>query len=397
MKLSTIILPTSLKATLAAGHPWVYRTHIASLPGLADGSWVRLRCGDWSAFGVWDNEGPIAVRIFSEQQLPDLDWFVERVRAAWALRMPLFETCTTYRWLFGEGDGLPGLTVDRYADYAVVLDYSRGVATLVPMLVQALHECDPALQGVFGRGRPADDEHEQQAPAAQRISVLWGRVAPPDLVVIEDGLRFAVDLQLGQKTGLFLDQRENRRFIEQISAGLRVLNVFAYTGGFSLYALRGDASEVVSVDIGKGLAEATAQNIRLSGLNSARHSFLTEDAFALLERFVEQERSFDLVILDPPSFARRKQSRHAALRAYTRLNALGMRCVAPGGLLASASCTSQIGPEDFRAMLGAAAASAGRRVQIIHEAGQACDHPVPAHFPEGRYLKFMVGRVQAPV
>ena len=109
---------------------------------------------------MWDNEGPIAVRIFSEQQLPDLDWFVERVRAAWALRMPLFETCTTYRWLFGEGDGLPGLTVDRYADYAVVLAYSRGVATLVPMLVQALHECDPALQGVFGRGRPADDEHE---------------------------------------------------------------------------------------------------------------------------------------------------------------------------------------------------------------------------------------------
>lgn len=397
MKLSTIVLPTTLKARLAAGHPWVYRTHIAPMPGLADGSWVRLRCGDWSAFGVWDNEGPIAVRIFSEQQLPDLDWFVERVRAAWALRAPLFETCTAYRWLFGEGDGLPGLTVDRYGDYAVVLAYSRGVATLVPMLVQALHECDPALHGILGRGHPADDEHEQQGQAAQRTSVLWGRTAAADLVVIEDGLRFAVDLQLGQKTGLFLDQRENRRFIEQISAGLRVLNMFAYTGGFSLYALRGDASDVVSVDIGKGLAEATAQNIRLSGLNSARHSFLTEDAFALLERFVEMERSFDLLILDPPSFARRKQSRHAALRAYTRLNALGMRCVAPGGLLASASCTSQLGPDDFRAMLGDAAASAGRRLQIIHEAGQPRDHPVPAHFPEGRYLKFVVGRVHAPV
>ena len=392
MRFLTITLPSNLKPALAAGHPWVYRSHVAPMPVLTDGSWVRLRCGDWSAFGIWDNEGPIALRIFSEQQ-PDQEWFVERVRSAWALRRPLFETCTAYRWLFGEGDGLPGLTVDRYGDYAVVMAYSRGVATLVPMLVQALRECDPSLQGILGRGRPLDDEQDFVVQTSQRTTLLWGQPVPTELVIIEDGLRFAVDLQLGQKTGLFLDQRENRRFIEQISDGCRVLNMFAYTGGFSLYALRGGAREVVSVDIGKGLAQAAEHNIRLSGLNSARHSFLTEDAFAVLERFAETGRQFDLVILDPPSFVRRKQSRHAALRSYTRLNALGMRCVVPGGLLASASCTSQVGPEVFREMLGAAAVVAGRRMQIIHEAGQPRDHPVPAQFLEGRYLKFVVGRV----
>lgn len=390
MKVPTLTLAPQLKASLTAGHPWVYRNHIAVAPSLADGSWVRLRCADWSAFGIWDSQGPIAVRIFSEQQQPDLAWFVERVRAAWSLRSALFDSCTAYRWLFGEGDGLPGLTVDRYGDYAIVLAYSRGVARLVPILVEALHSCDPSLKGILGRSLPADDEQVEQAGG---LTVLWGQAAPSELLVLEHGLRFAVDLQRGQKTGLFLDQRENRRFIEQISEGQRVLNVFAYTGGFSLYALRGGAREVVSVDIGKGLAAATEHNIWLSGLNSARHSFHTEDAFGLLERFVAEEQHFDLVILDPPSFARRKQSRHAALRAYTRLNTLGMRCVRPSGLLATASCTSQISPEAFREMLGAAAAGADRRMQIIHEAGQPCDHPVPAHFPEGRYLKFVVGRV----
>jgi 23S rRNA (cytosine1962-C5)-methyltransferase len=172
-----------------------------------------------------------------------------------------------------------------------------------------------------------------------------------------------------------------------------VLNCFAYTGAFSLYALRGGARSVVSADIGKGLAEATAANIALNGFDPARHSFVTADCFELLQGYVDAGRRFDLIILDPPSFAKSKQNRYAALRAYTRLNTLAMRCVAPNGLLATASCTSQVGPEEFKQMLAAAGSSAGRRLQIIHEAGQPLDHPVPAHFPEGRYLKFVVGRM----
>jgi 23S rRNA (cytosine1962-C5)-methyltransferase len=149
----------------------------------------------------------------------------------------------------------------------------------------------------------------------------------------------------------------------------------------------------VSVDIGKGLAAAAAQNVQLSGLDASRHEFVTADCFDLLNTYVSQGRTFDTVILDPPSFAKSKQNRYAALRAYTRLNTLGLRCVSPGGLLVSASCTSQVSPEAFREILAAAGEAAGRRLQIIHEAGQPLDHPVPAHFPEGRYLKFVVSRV----
>jgi 23S rRNA (cytosine1962-C5)-methyltransferase len=172
-----------------------------------------------------------------------------------------------------------------------------------------------------------------------------------------------------------------------------VLNCFAYTGAFSLYALRGGARTVVSADIGKGLAEATEANIKLNQLDARRHSFITGDCFELLARYAEEGQHFDLVILDPPSFAKSKQNRFAALRAYTKLNALAMRCVRPGGLLATASCTSQVSPEAFKELLAAAGASAGMRLQILHEAGQPLDHPTPAHFPEGRYLKFVVGRV----
>ena len=150
---------------------------------------------------------------------------------------------------------------------------------------------------------------------------------------------------------------------------------------------------MVSADIGKGLAEAAAANIALNGIDASRHSFVTEDCFALLDRYAETDRRFDLIVLDPPSFAKSKQNRYAAIRAYTRLNALAMRCLAPGGMLATASCTSQVGPEAFKEMIAAAAAAAGKRFQIIHEAGQPVDHPVPAAFPEGRYLKFVVGRV----
>jgi 23S rRNA (cytosine1962-C5)-methyltransferase len=226
-----------------------------------------------------------------------------------------------------------------------------------------------------------------------RSSILWGDPPPKNLVVREHGIQFYADLRAGQKTGLFLDQRENRRFVEGLSSGRAVLNCFAYTGGFSLYALRGGARSVVSVDSGKGLAEAATTNIALNQIDSARHSFVTADCFELLSRYAEEGRRFDLAILDPPSFAKSKQNRFAALRAYTRLNALAIRCLTPGGLLATASCTSQIGPETFKEMLAAAAASAGSRLQILHEAGQPLDHPVPAHFPEGRYLKFVVGRV----
>jgi 23S rRNA (cytosine1962-C5)-methyltransferase len=285
----------------------------------------------------------------------------------------------------------------------VIHTYADSVQAIVPQVAAAMRACDPELRGVALHQRPQADEEEPGEPDPGRLPPvsgllsLWGELPPPDLVIQEHGLFFRADLRQGQKTGLFLDQRENRRAIEALAGGLSVLNCFAYTGGFSLYALRGGAAEVTSVDIGRGLAEAAADNIALSRLDAGRHAFVTEDCFSLLDSYVKAGRRFQLVILDPPSFARAKGSAHAAMRAYTRLNTLAMRCVEPGGLLATASCTSQVGPEQFRAMLGEAAASAQCRAQIIHEAGQPADHPVPAVFPEGRYLKFLVARVLATV
>src|SRR6266545_3481610 len=260
-KIPDISLPGRLKERLAQGHPWVYRDHVPPGLRLPSGAWVCARCGGWSGYGLWDAERPIALRIFSERQLPDARWLRERVRDAWELRAPLRDAgCTAYRWLFGEGDGLPGITVDRYGDFAVVQTYMGGAGDLLDWLVAALHEIDPTLRGVVLKPgaavyagdqetrRPGDQQthNEDRSLSPHLLVSLSGDIPPTRLVVREHGVQLYADLHGGQKTGLFLDHRENRRFVEGLSGGRTVLNCFAYTGAFSLYALRGGARAVVS-------------------------------------------------------------------------------------------------------------------------------------------------------
>jgi 23S rRNA (cytosine1962-C5)-methyltransferase len=387
-KQPTIQLPQHLKQRLKQGHPWVYRDHIAPGVQFASGTWLRVECGDWTGFGLWDAISPIAIRIFSQQRVPDVDWVAAQVAAAWELRAPIRQGATTaYRVLFGEGDGVPGITVDLYGSYAVIATYADSTQKLVPWVVTALREIIP-LEGILQRIPRAEAEGDD------KTRLLWGEPPPPDLEIEEHGLKFRANLRQGQKTGLFLDHRENRHYLESWCYGKRVLNCFSYTGAFSVYAAWGGASEVISCDIAPGAAEDARINFSLNGFNPNKYEFLVEDCFALLDHYRNQGRQFELVILDPPSFATSKRQLHAATRAYTRLNQLALRCVAPDGLLASASCTSQVSPELFRSILADAAQLAGSRLQIVHDAGQPIDHPVPAHFPEGRYLKFMLCRVQ---
>ena len=387
MRTPTIQLPLSLRKPLGEGHPWVYRDNLASGLHFATGAWVHLECGDWSGWGLWDDTSPIAIRVFSSAGLPDHAWIAARVRDAWELRAPLRQTATTaYRVVFGEGDGLPGIVADLYGSYAVVAAYTPSVRGLLGPLVDVLRETIE-LDGVVER-LPRDERAGEV-----KTRPLWGAAPPPDLVIEEHGLRFRADLNAGQKTGLFLDQRENRKFLEGHSFGRRVLNCFSYTGAFGVYAAWGGASEVVDCDIAPPAAEDARANFALNGFNPNDYEFVVDDCFALLERYASEQRRFDLIILDPPSFATSRRQQHAAIRAYTRLNRLALACVEPGGLLASASCTSQVGPEQFRAVLADAARQAGRRLQIVHDVGQPLDHPVPAQFPEGRYLKFVVARV----
>lgn len=400
-------LPTNLKTRLSQGHPWVYRNQLGEgvPPRLVTGSWVQVRCGNFTAYGLWDASGPIAVRLFSARRVPDYEWVLEQVTRAWENRAPLRERqigpdrTEAYRLIFGEGDGLPGLTVDLYGQYAVLATYSEGVEVLKDWLVEALHTLVP-LKGIVQRGsRQSVETTDTEATIGRategpgKLRGLWGRLPPRDLVVEEHGLKFKANLFEGQKTGLFLDHRENRRFLQDWSAGQRVLNCFSYTGAFSVYAARGGASQVISCDVALQASADAQENFRLNGYDPTQYEFISEDCFELLSRYGREKRRFDLIILDPPSFAHSKKQVYSALRGYTRLNQLALALLEPGGLLASASCTSYVSPDMFREMLAGAAASAGQRLQLLHDAGQPLDHPVPAHFLEGRYLKFTLSRV----
>lgn len=378
MALPTLTLDKSLEPALKSGHPWVYRNHLPKHT-LATGDWVRVTAGSAEAYGLFDAEGQIGVRLFGSAP-PQGNWVEKRVQDALDLRALVSGPETdAYRLVYGEGDFLPGITVDRYGRFAVLRRYSPGVDSLVSVVASSVGKA-LKLRGVVSR-----DDGELRA--------LWGELPPPELTVRENGIRLLANLFDGQKTGLFLDHRDNRQTLSRFTAGRRVLNLFSYTGAFSLYAVRGGAHHVTSVDIAPAAIEDAKRNFVLNGFDPEAHTFLSADVFALLAEYAARKEQFGVVVLDPPSFARSKKSRFAALRAYAKLNTQALRCTQPGGLLATASCTSQVSPEDFRAVLGEAALSAGVRVQVVHDAGHAPDHPVPATFPEGRYLKFLVARV----
>ena len=392
MKLPEVAVNPALRPRLAVGHPWIYRNHVAGAPPHPSGAWVRVRCGDWRGVGLWSAEGPISVRLFTRSEVPDRRWLRTRLQDAWNLREPVRAQGTTaWRWLFGESDGVPGITVDFYEGFAVVQTYAPSLDVLVPLLVETI-AAEGQVHGVLIRRRGIDEEQEGREQEG-KIERLWGAWPERDLLVTEHGLRFTANLYAGQKTGLFLDHRENRLMLQQFCSNRSVLNCFAYTGAFSVYAARGGAAKVTSCDIAAGAMADARRNFALNGFDPGQHEFVTAEVFDLLEDYDGRGRTFDVIVLDPPSFARARKHVEVAVRAYTRLNRLAIECLAPGGLLVSASCTSQVSPEMFRTMLGDAAARAGKRLALIHEAGQPIDHPVAAHFPEGRYLKFVVGRV----
>jgi 23S rRNA (cytosine1962-C5)-methyltransferase len=381
MKPVALELPASLQSRLSQGHPWVYRDQVPGSPDLPSGAWVWVRSGRFSAYGLWDASSPIAVRLFSQRSTPDAGWVAERVAVAWETRVGIRAGATTaYRWVYGESDGLPGIVVDLYGDFAAIQTYAASVEGLVPWVADALHG-QARLQGILWR------------PSGGEWQALWGRLPPRDLTVEENGLLFYANLAAGQKTGLYCDQRENRRTLAPWCQDRTVLDCFCYTGAFSLYAVRAGATSITACDAAAGAVEAARRNFELNDFDPSPYTFVAGDCFELLERFGAEGRLFDVVILDPPSFARDRASRHAAERAYVRLNQRALQCVRPGGLLASASCTSQVSPQAFRDALAEAARRASRRLLIVHDAGQAADHPVPAHFPEARYLKFVVSRV----
>ena len=377
MSLPTLRLADNLAPALASGHPWLYRNHLPK-HNVQHGSWVRLEAGSEVAFGRFDDSGAIGVRIFSHKDVPDDAWFKRRVADAVALRAPLNDVTDACRLLYGESDGLPSITADKYERYIVMKSYADSVRELLPTVAKALS------QAVKVRGIVHRYEGE--------LLPLYGDLPPPEVTIRERGFKLLANLYEGQKTGLFLDHRDNRATVGQFCAGKRVLNLFSYTGAFSLYAARAGAQHVTSVDTAQPALDDAERNVVANGLDVSQHTFLAKDCFGLLEQLAQQPPKYDVIICDPPSLAKNKKQRNKAERAYTRLHRDALRALPAGGMLATASCTAQVSPDAFRDSLAEGARQAGCRVQILHEAGHALDHPVAAHFPEGRYLKFLLAR-----
>jgi len=368
---------------VASGHPWIYRDNLPK-HDLVDGDVVKVMANAAHAYGVYSQDGAIGIRLFGPSA-PTAAFLTERVAQAVALRAALVGAGTdAYRVINGEGDYLPGIVLDRYGRYGILKTYS---GSLQAVAEQVAREAGRALK-LRGIAQRVD-----KAGGSPSLEALWGELPPPQLTVMENGLRFEVDLEHGQKSGAFLDQRENRELVRSVAGGRAVLNLFAYTGGFSVYALAGGAASAVSVDVAKAPLATIENTLKLNDVDPLTHTPLVADVFESLPRWVSDPERYDLVIVDPPALANSAEQRRRAQRAYLRLNRDAMRLVAPGGLLASASCTAQVSPEAFKQVLGEAARAAGVQAQVVAERGHAVDHPVPLSFPEGRYLKFVLLRI----
>jgi 23S rRNA (cytosine1962-C5)-methyltransferase len=353
--------------------------------------------GKFVARGYFDPHSPIAVRVLTRDVREAIDQaFLEgRLARALRLRRAMVDLSATdsFRWVHGEGDGLPGVVVDLYAGLAVVKLYSAGLTPYRTMLVAALRAVLPELKGILGRDQAGDGETLEEDAGRGGGNLLWG-VAPEQVIIEEKGVRFRVDPWRGQKTGFFLDQRENRGLVRRLARGARVLNCFCFTGGFSVNAALGGATRIFSVDQDADAIALARENFRANGLDPEQHDFLAADVFRLLQSFRDEGRQFDLVVLDPPAFAKTQRAVEAALDGYASLNRQALALVAPGGLLATASCSARVSPDAFLGALKEAAAKAGVDLTLLEERYQPPDHPVPLAFPEGRYLKFHVLRAQ---
>lgn len=387
-------LARNLVRSLKRGHPWVFAEALRELPPARPGSRAILldnNKGREIAQGFYDPHSPLAFRActLDQGETPDDRWAAERLNRALALRRTLFDASTTgFRLLNGEGDGLPGLVCDVYGDTAVIQLDGAGpegfwhTAGVGQWAAQAL-----SLRCVVRR--------PQSREAGSAGQTLLGPAPAAAVSFTENGLVFTADVIHGQKTGFFLDQRDNRQHIRHLAAGRRVLNVFGYTGGFSVYAGVGDAIHVTTVDLATPALEVAAEHWQLNGLLPDAHQIIAADAFEFLEQAARQRQEpWDLVIIDPPSFASAKQALPKALAAYERLIALGAAVTAPHGTLAAASCSSRVGLAAFLNACEEGISKARRRATILGVHGQPADHPTPLAFPEFRYLKFVLMRVE---
>ena len=389
-----IYLKRGKEESLLRFHPWIFSGAIHHTDEhLEEGETVRVVTGngDFIAIGHYQ-EGSIAVRVLTFSDVPIDDQFWQsRLRSALQMRQSIGiadnERNNTYRLVHGEGDNLPGLIIDIYGETAVMQAHSIGMHL-------CRHEVAKALVAVMDK-RIANIYYKSETTLPYmepENGFIYG--GSDDNIAVENGLKFYVDWLRGQKTGFFVDQRENRSLLERYAKGQRVLNMFCYTGGFSVYAMRGDALLVHSVDSSAKAIELTRANVELNFPDDPRHKAFCEDAFKFLDSLdsstITSQLKYDLIILDPPAFAKHRGALHNALKGYTRLNQKAFEKIQPGGILFTFSCSQVVTKEHFRNAVFTAAALAKRKVRILHQLHQPADHPVNIYHPEGEYLKGLV-------
>ena len=372
-------------------HPWVFSGAIARVEGEPEEGevvYVYTSQKEFIACGHFQ-VGSIAVRVLSfRQETIDHAFWVRRLEVAKDLRRALGlignPQNNTYRLVHGEGDNLPGLIIDVYDHTAVMQAHSAGMHVYRMEIADALSEVmGDVIQNIYYKS-------ETTLPfKADLLATENGFIkgGSPENIAMENGLKFHVDWLKGQKTGFFVDQRENRHLLEHYAKGRNVLNMFCYTGGFSFYAMRGGANLMHSVDSSAKAIDLTNENVELNFPGDARHQAFAEDAFKFLDRMGDQ---YDLIILDPPAFAKHRDALRNALRGYTKLNAKAFEKIRPGGILFTFSCSQVVNKQDFRNAVFTAAAQSGRSVRILHQLTQPGDHPVNIYHPEGEYLKGLV-------
>ena len=400
--MTTIILKPHKEESLKRFHPWVFSgaiarivldaAHKAAAPEEGELVCVESANGETLGVGHWQ-VGSIAVRIlaFGTAELP-ADFWEQRIRAAYQVRECLGlirADNNTFRLIHGEGDFLPGLIVDVYADTAVVQAHSVGMHLYRKAIAEAIVAVVPQVENVYYK---SDDTLPFKAPVeGEKTGWLINKSDTSDeFWSIENGLSFRIDWLKGQKTGFFVDQRENRALVERYAANKEVLNMFCYTGGFSLYALRGGAKQVDSVDVSQKAIDLVNANVAHNFPKAKNHTAVIADAFEYLTAQKNAGRTYDLIILDPPAFAKHRDAVKNALRGYQRINAKAIEMIRPGGILFTFSCSQAVDKEAFRLAVFSAAASVGRKVRILHQLHQPQDHPINIYHPEGEYLKGLV-------
>ena len=411
----TIVLKHKKEESVKRFHPWVFSGAIDRMldeEGAEvqpeEGDWVEVvsKAGDFLGIGQYQI-GSIAVRLFTfgNEEFGE-EFFLQRLQAAYDLRKSLGlirPDNNAFRLVHGEGDGLPGLIIDVYDGTAVMQAHTQGIHYIREALAEDLMRVAGAdIRNVYYKSETTlSYKSEARQTAEDGVNgylIIEGKKvenreegkaleASISDVAIENGLKFHVDWLKGQKTGFFVDQRENRALVEKFSKGRKVLNMFCYTGGFSFYAMRGGAELVHAVDVSQQAINLTNNNVNLNYPDDPRHEAFCEDAFHYLDRMGDQ---YDLIILDPPAFAKHRKVLHNALQGYRRLNAKAFEKIQPGGILFTFSCSQVVTKDDFRCAVFSAAAQSGRRVRILHQLHQPADHPINIYHPEGEYLKGLV-------